>query len=251
MEFFGIFRKIFEIDPVVAVCLLVLAGIGIAGLQLYRKHNNPDRAPDALDFEGYYKISVTPMGFRINDSSSLFSSLNSFCYLKKDPFNIEVSIDEAVAGDGKKYRALAVVTVQLSEDRTDYVCRRYFGGETQNAEIIAGILNGNPAKTSFSDIQSGSRRTNPETLFMQSRSSNSRRRGKSYRPAKTNCDAEIQTELIIAFSSALRKLIEETQGGIIKEELRKAFLAKAMLSAMEAGHIVINISTFNIMSISE
>ncbi len=270
---FSILKQFFEKDAVTTVCVLVLIAAFIVCVYFYRKHIRTDTSPDLLEHEGYYKVALTPMGYSITDRNNLFRTLNRFYYLRKDPFNIEVSLDEIKADDGKSYRALALVTVVLPEDRIDYVCKRYFDNnkaDLSNAEVMAIMMSGkskqNENKNDIAALLSTKSNTGKRDIsdYLSERSAlyaagsddifkqmmrgkvdmSSRRDSKE---EKTNCDGDVDMELTIAFSTVLKNLVKEQAGAVPKEELKKQFLAKSLLCAMEAGHAVTNIPTFTII----
>lgn len=259
-NFFSIFDRMFRADAVTTVCLLVLLAVALTTLWLYRKHSRADNSPDLLDYDGYYKIARTPTGYSATDRNNLFRTLDGFCYLRKDPFSIEVSIDEIEADNGKKYRALAVAMTIMPEDRIDFVCRKYFSGAGSSSDnsAMAAIMNSKRSQeSSAADIlleqRVKDRNTSSDELLKQilsgntPASSSARKNGQ----AKTNCDAEIDMDLTIAFSATLKKLVKEQAGTMTDEELKKKFLGQAMLAAMSAGHAVTEIPVFNIIEITE
>ncbi len=245
--FFSLLRGFFEKDAITTICVLFLIAAAVVCYLLYKKHLKKDKSPDFLEHEGYYKITLTPTGYAITGKNNLFRTLSDFYYLRKDPFSIEVSIDEIKADDGKSYRALANVTVILPENRIDYVCRRYFNGNNSSAahdvnEILSRKLN-----NGFSDadaILSYQKKDsyNPFLSYANSKGADSRRAS-----SKTNCDADIDMELIIAFTATLKQLVKENAGNLSKEEIKKSFLGKAMLCAMDTGHAVTGITLFNVI----
>lgn len=258
-NFFSIFDRMFRADAVTTVCLLVLLAVALTTLWLYRKHNRADNSPDLLDYEGYYKIALTPTGYAPTDRNNLFRTLSSFYYLRRDPFSIEVSIDEIEADNGKKYRALAVAMTVMPEDRIDFVCRRYFGGagKGSNADAMAALMNRSvSAKASAADIlleqRIKDRNTSSDEMLKQILSGNvSASSDKKRSSEKNNCDAEIDMDLTIAFTASLKKLVKEQAGTMTDEELKKKFLGQAMLAAMSTGHAVTEIPVFNIIEITD
>ena len=249
----------FRADAVTTVCLLVLLAVALTTLWLYRRHR-ADNSPDILDYEGYYKITRTPTGYAATDRNNLFRTLDGFFYLRKDPFSIEVSIDEIEADNGKKYRALAVAMTIMPEDRIDFVCRKYFSGAGNSSDnsAMAAIMNSKRSQeSSAADIlleqRVRDRNADSDELLKQilsgntPASSSARKNGQT----KTNCDAEIDMDLTIAFSATLKKLVKEHGGTITNEELKKKFLGQAMLAAMSTGHAVTEIPVFNIIEITE
>ena len=257
-DFFKLFGRIFRADSVTTICLFVLLAVALTALWLYRKHNRADNSPDLLDYEGYYKVALTPTGYASTDRSNLFRTLSGFYYLRKDPFSIEVSIDEIEADNGRKYRALAVAMAVMPEDRIDFVCRRYFGNSgSSNADAMAAIMSHSGGmKASAADIlleqRLKDRSASSDDMLKQILSGNaSASADKKRRPEKTNCDAEIDMDLTIAFSSSLKKLIKEQAGTMSDEELKKKFLGQAMLVAMSAGHAVTEIPVFNLIEITD
>lgn len=250
----------FERDPVTTIFVILTIALLILGIWLYRNRTKDSRQPDILDYEGYYRIALTPVGYSVTSQNNLFRTMDTFYYLRKDPFDTEIIIDRVEGTDGKSYRAHAIITSVLPEDRIDSVCRYYFSGvrmtsdrtdimtiSKQNksaAEILYGI-------NKNSDINSAEflvRNLNNKSVSGFSpdaykRSDNAR--------SKTNCDAEIDMDLTIAFSSALKKLIAEKGGTATEEEIKKLFLGQAMLSAMNYGHAVTEIPVFSIMENNE
>ncbi len=258
-NFFELFDRMFRADSVTTVCLIVLLVVAVTALWLYRKHNRADNSPDLLDYEGYYKVALTPTGYAPTDRNNLFRTLGGFYYLRKDPFSIEVSIDEIEADNGKKYRALAVAMTVMPEDRIDFVCRKYFGGSGSgsNADVMAAIMNrsGNTG-ASAADIlleqRLKDRNASSDDMLKQILSGNaSASADKKHRPEKTTCDADIDMDLTIAFSASLKNLVKEQAGTMSDGELKKKFLGQAMLAAMSAGHAVMEIPVFNIIEIEE
>ncbi len=249
----------FRADAVTTVCLLVLLAVALTTLWLYRKHNRGDNSPDLLDYEGYYKIALTPTGYAPTDRNNLFRTLSSFYYLRKDPFSIEASVDEIEADNGKKYRALAVAMTVMPEDRIDFVCRRYFGGAGRgsNAEAVEAIMSRSAGvKASAADIlleqRIKDRNTSSDEMLKQILSGNvSASSDKKRSSEKNNCDAEIDMDLTIAFTASLKKLVKEQAGTMTDEELKKKFLGQAMLAAMSTGHAVTEIPVFNIIEITD
>ena len=258
-NFFELIDRIFRADPVTTVCLIVLLAVVLTALWLFRKHNRADNSPDLLDYEGYYKVALTPTGYAPTDRNNLFRTLGGFYYLRKDPFSIEVSIDEIEADNGKKYRALAVAMTVMPEDRIDFVCRRYFGnsGNGSNADAMAAIMSRSGGmNASAADIlleqRLKDRSSSSDDMLKQILKGNaSAYSDKKRSTEKTNCDAEIDMDLTIAFSAALKNLVKEQAGTMSDEELKKKFLGQAMLAAMSAGHAVTEIPIFNIIEITD
>lgn len=258
-NFFSIFDRMFRADAVTTVCLFVLLAVVLTTLWLYRKHSRADNSPDLLDYDGYYKIALTPTGYAATDRNNLFRTLDGFCYLRKDPFSIEVSIDEIEADNGRKYRALAVAMTVMPEDRIDFVCRKYFGGTGRgsNADAVAAIMNrrsgsGSTAADILLEQRIKDRNTSSDEMLKQILSGNSPAPAdKKRRTEKTSCDADIDMDLTIAFTASLKKLVKEQAGTMTNEELKKKFLGQAMLAAMSTGHAVTEIPVFNIIEITD
>ena len=252
----SLLKLLFEKDAVTTICVLVLIAVFIMGVYLYRKHIRTDKTPDFLGYDGYYKVALTATGYAATDRNNLLRTLSQFYYLRSEPFSIEVSIDEIAADDGKKYRALATAIVIMPEDRIDFVCRLYFSDHTKsvsNAEVMAAVMNrkiNTNTSSAAADILSGQRRSsgNSDELIKQIISGNVPSSiDREKRKEKTNCDAEVDMDLTIAFSSTLKKLVKEQAGTLTEEEMKKRFLGQAMLCAMETGHAVTSIQTFNII----
>ncbi len=257
-NYFSLFGKLYEKDSVTTVCVIVLIVIAVAAVWLYRKHNRADNSPDLLDYDGYYKIALTPTGYARTDRNNLFRTLDSFCYLRKDPFSIEVAIDTIETDNGKKYRALAVAMVVLPEDRIDFVCRKYFSNaESGSSDVMAAVMKSrNSTDSTAADIlleqRIKDRNISSDEMLKQILNGNTHSSsGRERRQKKTNCDADIDADLTIAFSSTLKKLVREHGGAMTNEELKKKFLGQAMLAAMSAGHAVTEIPVFNIIEIMD
>lgn len=260
---FSQFIKRFENDPLTTVFTIFVIILIILAVWLYRHYTKESRNPDLLDYNGYYKITLTPTGYRITDGGNLFRTLTTFYYLKKDPFDTEVIIDTIDAENGKKYRARAVVTAVLAVEMVDSVCRHYFGagGSSANSGAVMQLATQKSDKISAEALLNSYQKkenSNIDELFMQAINSNTahnssygayKRSSKSNR--KTNCDAEIEMDLIIAFTSELKKLVAEKAGVSTEEEIKKAFSTKAMFSAISFGHTVTAIPAFDIVEITE
>lgn len=252
--FSSIIKNLFEKDPLSFIFGIILIAVVIVGLLLLRKHMKPDESPDFLDHKGYYKIALTPTGYKITDQGNVFRTLSSFYYLRKDPFPIEVCLEEIQADNGKTYRARAIAMMILPEGRVDYVCRRYFNGDgnaASKAEIMSAVMTGKPGMNPVADIlsdNSQNRKTSSDEMLKQILAGNARGPSiKERQQEKTNCDGDIDMELTISLSSALKSLITEHGGTLSDEEMKKKFLGQAMLCAMTAGHAVTEITVFNIM----
>ncbi len=251
-------RRLFEKDPLSFIFGLILIAVVIGGVWLYRKHTRKDNSPDLLDYDGYHKIALTPTGYAITDQGNFFRTLGTFYYLRKDPFSIEVCVEDIQADNGRKYHARAVVTTVLPENRVDYVCRRYLNGNSNgsyDAGVMTAIMSRSNSTASVADIMAGqtqNKKPGSDEMLQQILSGKTHTADNSVRSQKkTTCDAEINMELIVSYSAALKKLITE-QGGILSdEEIRKKFLGQAMICAMAAGHAATGITDFSITEIAD
>ena len=98
----------------------------------WNKNHGISGKPNWFNHDGYYKIVSTPFGFAVAGSNHrLLEMHGNYYYLKKDPFNIEAVLDEVTAANGRKYRAFAVSTVYIPEDKADFVAARYFAGTSE------------------------------------------------------------------------------------------------------------------------
>lgn len=255
--FFAKLKYSIENEPVTTFFTILVIVLVILAVWLFRRRTKDGRTPDIFEYDGYYKITRTYTGFKVTDRLDMHT-LTDFYFLRSKPFDIEVIIEDITADNGKKYHAHAVVTTVLPEEMVNNVCNRYFretGSKADYhsmpgkmaAERKAGFYAGNI----ISDNAEKKEMTTDE-LFAMALSKNdepsySRKRNRN----KTNCDAEIDMDLTIAFSAALKKLIEEKGGTATEEELKKVFLGLAMLSAMNYGHTVTAIPDFDVVEVTE
>ena len=248
-------QRFFEKDPLTGFFIIFVVVLVILGVWLYRNRTKDNRPPDILEYDGYYKLAKTPTGYSIT-SSNLFRTLDTFYYLRKDPFDTEVILDCVKAENGKSYCARAVVFSVMPEEMIEMVCRRYFDGvgNKGNAEIMK-LLNQDKKKT-----------PSPESIYMESKKAQMSTdelfakaiSGASAMPANTRrqesknyCDVEIQADLLIAYTTALKKLITEKGGTAENEELKKTFKGQALLASMNYGHTITDIPVFSVTEITE
>ena len=180
------------------ILLIIFIVALMAFIIWWQKNHNKDGRPNFINHDGYYKVVRTAFGFaEAGQTHSALEIKYEYFYVKKDPFDIEITLEETDGADGKKFRALAIASVQLPADKVDYVAHRYFVGE------------------------------NPYHC----------------------CDGMVEADLSLAFSQSLRDIILEYDGTTPSEQLKNTYLGDIMLKAMELGHIVTGVSTFNIMEI--
>ncbi len=250
------FEKMFEKDPVTGFFIIFVIVLIILGVWLYRSRTKEGRRPDVLDYDGYYKVAKTAAGYAVTNRNNLFRTLDRFYYLRKDPFDTEIVLDCVKAENGKSYRARVVVFSVMPEEMIEMVCRRYFDGvgNKGNAEIMK-LLNQDKKKT-----------PSPESIYMESKKAQMSTdelfakaiSGASAMPANTRrqesknyCDVEIQADLLIAYTTALKKLITEKGGTAENEELKKTFKGQALLASMNYGHTITDIPVFSVTEITE
>ncbi|MBR4111659.1 MAG: hypothetical protein IKK53_01355 [Ruminiclostridium sp.] len=260
--FFAKLKYSIEKDPLTAIFTVVIIVLLLLAVWLYRHRTRDSRGPDLLEYKGYYKIAYSPTGYSITTRDNLFRTLDNFYYLRSEPFNIEVIIEDIAADNGKMYHAHAIVTAVLPEEMVNTVCSRYFGGggtrnKTRNdsSAVINQILSEKKspdfAKNNVSDSTSKQNLSTDELFAMALSKHDTMKYNSDRKHRKTHCDAEIDMDLTIAFSAVLKKLVTEKGGTMTEEELKKVFLGKAMLSAISYGHTVTAVPDFDIVEIAE
>lgn len=245
-------QRFFEKDPLTGFFIIFVVVLVILGVWLYRNRTKDNRPPDILEYDGYYKLAKTPTGYSIT-SSNLFRTLDTFYYLRKDPFDTEVILDCVKAENGKSYCARAVVFSVMPEEMINTVCSHYFDGNDKagfmkftndNKKDISPTLPFGGKEISDMSAQ--------ELFAMAATKGRAADYGKNIRSKrKTNCDNEIDTDLIMAYTSALKKIMEKECGIKSEEEIKKDFRGQAMLSALNYGHTITEIPVFNITEITE
>ena len=136
--FGSIFDKIEQIAFIIAP--LAVAALFFIAFKL-RKSGFAGNSPNSMYHEGYYAVAQKfgiqkdfekldkniPGGYKVySDSYTRFDNDKRYFYLRKDPFDVEVTAENITAADGNKYRALAVTTVYLPQEKIDTVIPQFY-----------------------------------------------------------------------------------------------------------------------------
>ncbi|MBQ3843343.1 MAG: hypothetical protein II820_11730 [Ruminiclostridium sp.] len=119
------------------ITLVVLGGVGCLIVFLPKEHELEEQTADCYRIvyrDGVYAISPHKASYGEN----VYSLRSKFFYIKKVPFHAEAFCDEAVGKDGKKYRAVATLTVYFPEDKLQVFAPTFHGSSHEAVEETVG-----------------------------------------------------------------------------------------------------------------
>lgn len=117
---------------ITSILLILLGGAACIAIFGSREKTMRDRYANSYRFKKRDGEVVRAKG-----KPSLFERKSCYWYLEKAPFSADASAEQVTGADGKRYKALALFTIYVSDETVSLAAESFFG---LSAEEISDML---------------------------------------------------------------------------------------------------------------